>query len=153
MPLATQQSLNLEVHAPDEPLYAFMDRASLSRIINNLVGNAIKFTKTGGVVVEVAAGNGSGEETDSFIFRVRDTGIGIDPDFLPHVFDEFKQASGDIGSTHKGAGLGLSITKRLVELMGGSIEVESREGEGSVFTVTLPVSIEATELPEGLTPE
>jgi PAS domain S-box-containing protein len=148
MPLATQKSLNLEVRVPRDPLYAFIDRASLSRIVNNLVGNAIKYTEEGGVVVDIREAPPR-HGADAFILRVSDSGIGIDRDFLPFIFDEFRQASSAIGSTHNGAGLGLSITRRLVGMLGGTIEVDSEFGKGTVFTVTLPLS---TEIPAGETP-
>jgi len=71
---------------------------------------------------------------------VEDTGVGIDPLFLPHLFDAFRQESDGVGRTHEGAGLGLAITKRLADMMGGTIDVESEKGVGTRFTVVLPLT-------------
>ena len=72
------------------------------------------------------------------LLRVADTGIGIQPAFLPHLFSEFRQESTGLGRSYEGSGLGLAITDQIVRLMGGTIDVESTPGEGSVFAVTLP---------------
>ncbi|MEM1054857.1 MAG: ATP-binding protein [Bacteroidota bacterium] len=124
--MASDQGLTLRVHAPRTPVYATLDPTCINRIVHNLVGNAIKFTEAGGVDVIV--------EPEARLV-VRDTGIGIDPDFLPHLFDEFRQASQGEARSHEGSGLGLAITRRLVELMGGSIDVESELGQGTTFSV------------------
>jgi CheY-like chemotaxis protein len=102
--------------------------------LQNLIGNAIKFTDSGGVRVRVSA------EHPNIRVDVMDTGTGIDAAFLPHLFQEFKQESTGLARSHEGTGLGLTITKRLVDLMDGTIEVESTKGEGSCFTVRLPMS-------------
>ena len=111
------------------------DAARLRQVIFNLVGNAIKFTETGGVsiIVEPAA------QPDEIVIAVRDTGIGIAPEDQTRVFLEFEQA--DVGSTRKfdGIGLGLTISKRIVERMGGSIAIDSTPGQGSTFRVTVPL--------------
>ncbi len=102
----------------------------------NLAGNAIKFTETGGVGVIVEAGRGSGE----IVFEVRDTGIGIAPEQQARIFGEFEQADGGSARKFGGTGLGLAISRRIVERMGGRIEVESTPGQGSSFRaiVALP---------------
>ncbi|MEP0548581.1 MAG: ATP-binding protein [Rhodothermales bacterium] len=123
-------TLTLEHRTPD--VWAAADPGCLHRILNNLVGNAIKFTRTGGVTVEVDAEGGLA------VLRVRDTGIGVDEGFLPYLFENFKQESTGFDRSHEGTGLGLAITKQLVDLMGGAIEVESAKGAGSTFTVRLP---------------
>ena len=111
------------------------DAARLRQVIFNLVGNAIKFTETGGVSIIVEPGT----PADEIVIAVRDTGIGIAPEDQTRVFLEFEQA--DIGSTRKfdGIGLGLTISKRIVERMGGSIALESRPGQGSTFRVVVPL--------------
>ena len=124
--------VELRVEAPPSPVFAELDRSALHRVLNNLVGNALKFTEAGRVCVAVSAEDGR------VALRVRDTGIGIAPDFIPHLFDEFKQESSGLDRTHEGNGLGLAITKQLTELMGGTIAVESLQGVGSVFTVSFP---------------
>ncbi|HEX9950859.1 MAG TPA: ATP-binding protein, partial [Rubricoccaceae bacterium] len=108
------------------------DRPALARVLTNLVGNAIKFTERGTVAVEIWAEGGSAW------LRVSDTGVGIEASFLPRVFDDFEQESTGAARRFEGSGLGLTITRGLVELMGGSISVTSEKGVGSVFTVRLP---------------
>ena len=130
-PLA-REAVILEAIAPPEPVYVDLDPHCLHRIFNNLVGNAIKFTERGRINVEI-----DGDEASVYL-RVRDTGVGISKEFLPHIFDEFKQESTGISRSHEGNGLGLSITKQLTELMDGTIVVESIKGLGSIFTITFP---------------
>jgi two-component system sensor histidine kinase BarA len=114
------------------------DRTLLYRILNNLTQNAIKFTEEGTIEVETTA-------TDVGIrIVVRDTGVGIAPEFRPDLFEPFKQESEGWTREFEGTGLGLTLTKHMVELLEGSIEVESTKGEGSVFTVDLP---NMTEMP------
>lgn len=117
----------------DEPIAGDPDR--LQQVVWNLLSNAIKFTPKGGRV-EVRLEHG-----DTHIsLIVKDTGQGIKPDFLPYVFDRFRQADSTITRKHRGLGLGLAIVRHLVELHGGSVAVESPgEGQGSTFTITLPV--------------
>lgn len=132
-PAAEEKSLTFEVVGPKEgDVHASLDEAALHRILDNLMGNAIKFTDEGRVVVTV--------EPDAHEARIRveDTGIGIREDFQERLFEDFQQESTGLGRDHEGAGLGLAITRRLIELMDGTIEVESTKGEGSVFTVRFP---------------
>ena len=132
MPLARDKGISLETTATAPEIVAQIDRAAVDRILNNLVGNAIKFTDEGGVRVEVD------QAGDGVRVCVRDTGRGISEAFLPHLFDAFKQESDGLVRSHEGSGLGLAITQRLVELMNGRITVESTPGTGSLFTVWLP---------------
>ena len=132
-PLAYQKEIRLDFSAPPQPLFVFLDRRCLERILNNLVGNAIKFTEVGSVHVTAEY------EEDRVHIQVADTGIGIDDAFLPFLFDEFKQESSGLSRSHEGSGLGLSITYRLVELMDGTIEVRSQKEQGSTFTVSFPM--------------
>ncbi|GAA4858470.1 GAF domain-containing protein [Luteimonas vadosa] len=112
------------------------DPARLQQVIWNLLSNAIKFTPKGGSV-DVAL-----SRVDSQVeLRVSDSGIGIDPAFLPHVFDRFRQADASLSRAHGGLGLGLAIVRQLVELHGGSVSAESEgTGHGSTFVVRLPVA-------------
>lgn len=116
------------------------DPHRLQQIVWNLLSNAVKFTPKGGRV-EVRLQQGSGEaETLYAEIQVRDTGMGIRPDFLPFVFERFRQADGSIARSHGGLGLGLAIVRHLVELHGGTVSVESAgEGQGATFTVKLPL--------------
>ncbi|MBI1183478.1 response regulator [bacterium] len=117
---------------PSVPQYLKGDPFRLNQILVNLVGNAIKFTAEGAVSLFVTT------YADEICFEVTDTGIGIAPDKLQHIFENFTQAQGNITRKFGGTGLGLAITKRLVEMMKGQIEVQSTEGEGSTFLVSLP---------------
>ncbi len=146
-PIAEQKGLDLAVNITASNAYAEVDTACVNRITNNLVGNAIKFTDEGRVTVEVGA-------TDPSVFlRVEDTGIGIDEDFLEHLFDEFHQESSGLQRSHEGSGLGLAITKRLVDLLGGSIDVESEKEVGSAFTVYFPRAISPEKLSRSASPD
>src|SRR5690606_5342116 len=98
----------------------------------NLLTNAIKFTEAGYVHVIVDA------DAESVFIHVQDTGVGISEEFLPQLFEEFKQESSGLGRSHEGSGLGLAISRRLVDLMGGTLQATSRKGAGSEFTITLP---------------
>ncbi|HLZ08719.1 MAG TPA: PAS domain-containing sensor histidine kinase, partial [Chloroflexota bacterium] len=133
LPLARQKSLGFEVELPHEPVVLRADRIKLARILGNLIGNAIKFTESGEVRVG-ANRNGDG----SLHLFVSDTGIGIAAEHLAHIFDEFFQLRNPERDRAKGSGLGLTICKRLVEAMGGKLDVQSTPNRGSRFTVTLP---------------
>jgi signal transduction histidine kinase len=130
-PLAHAQGLGLVVHAPPSGLVAYADRSALQRVLTNLVSNAVKFTDVGRITLSADA------DEEHVRLRVRDTGRGIGPAFLPKLFEEFRQESDGLTRSHEGSGLGLAITRHLVQLMDGSISVESLLGKGSVFTVTL----------------
>jgi signal transduction histidine kinase len=112
------------------------DRLKLKQILINLMGNGLKFTRQGGVTVTGSTGSDEGHVRLS----VRDTGIGIKEEDIPHLFQEFKQLDGSSTREFGGTGLGLAITRKLLKLLGGSIRVESEPGRGSVFTITLPLS-------------
>ena len=133
LPLARQKGLSLEVILPADPIVLRTDRIKLGRIVGNLIGNAIKFTEHGGVKVG-AHRNGDG----TVVVSVSDTGVGIAPEHLTHIFDEFFQLRNPERDRTKGSGLGLTICKRLVDAMGGKLDVHSQPTAGSTFTVTLP---------------
>jgi PAS domain S-box-containing protein len=125
-------SLRLEID-PDLPLTMYADPTRLEQILVNLLSNAVKFTSRGAVTLRARAGRGI------IILAVEDTGIGISPEQLEALFQPFSQVDATIARRFGGTGLGLVITRRLCQLMGGSVEVESRHGEGSIFTATLPL--------------
>jgi len=123
--------LTVEVDVPDDCMLQ-TDRTLLYRILNNLVQNAVKFTDEGTIGIEAET------ISEGVQLLVWDDGVGIAPEFRPHLFDPFKQESEGVARKYEGAGLGLSLTKRMVDILGGTIEVESTKGQGSAFTVELP---------------
>jgi PAS domain S-box-containing protein len=128
MPLVEEKGLECSVHSGG-PVRILADRAALHRIVVNIVANAAKFTPSGSVEVAV--------ESDSHrvMLHVKDTGIGIDPEFLQNIFSPFRQASRGLDREHEGNGLGLTIAKRLLDLMGGRIRIESDPGQGTCVTL------------------
>lgn len=118
----------------------YVDRQLWEKIVFNLLSNAFKYTLEGSITVELYSTN------DSVILHVKDTGVGIPSKELPHMFDRFHRAKNVVGRTYEGTGIGLSLTKELVLMHGGTISVDSTEGEGSVFTVVIPVG--KNHLPE-----
>jgi signal transduction histidine kinase len=132
--LAEQKSLRLITQVdPSLPEFILSDSSRLQQVLVNLVGNAIKFTDYGEVQVWCKLLG------DEWQITVRDTGIGIPDERLPDIFEPFRRGSDYATRNHQGAGLGLSIVKKLVTLMDGRIEVQSTVGQGTVFTVTLPL--------------
>ncbi len=137
---AQRRGVALELSVPaDAEVELVGDEARLQQVVANLVANAIKFTPAGGRIdVEVRSAAGGGDGAPATI-RVRDTGEGIEPAFLPHVFERFRQADPSTRRTHAGLGLGLSIAQHLVEAHGGRIRAESDgAGKGATFVVELP---------------
>ncbi|WP_337269050.1 response regulator [Oryzifoliimicrobium ureilyticus] len=136
---AVEKNLQLLVRAaPDLPSAVIGDAGRFRQILTNLVGNAIKFTEHGHVLIDLAFVQGAGSEI-MLVLRVEDTGIGIASDRLSIIFEKFSQADTSAVRRHEGTGLGLAITAGLVELFEGYIEVSSEVGEGSVFTAHLPL--------------
>src|SRR5207248_1468454 len=133
-PAAEAKGLALQIkHDPSAGLVSG-DEARLQQVVWNLLSNAVKFTSQGGSV-EVSLGRADGLTE----VVVRDTGIGIAPEFLPHVFERFRQAESPLTRSHRGLGLGLAIVRHLVELHGGSVSAESPgENQGATFTIRLP---------------
>jgi PAS domain S-box-containing protein len=133
--LAHKKGLGFTVFIdPNLPQKLYGDDRRLRQILINLVGNAIKFTKTGEVRVRLLS-----PASEHWIMQVTDTGMGIPKEAQASIFDPFQQADNAITKENPGIGLGLSITKQLVELMGGRIALESQVGEGSTFNVLLPI--------------
>ncbi|MEM9664792.1 MAG: PAS domain-containing sensor histidine kinase [Bacteroidota bacterium] len=131
--MADEKGLYIRAHLPEEHVYAQLDYEILERVLTNLIDNSIKFTEEGGIEVKLR------QEQDELLLELSDTGIGIDEEFLPHLFSPFQQESTGLARTHQGNGLGLAVTKRLVELMGGQVRVASKKGQGSTFSLVLPL--------------
>lgn len=140
---AEQKGIELVCHVDaDVPAHVVADPQYLRQILNNLAGNAIKFTSEGEVVIEVTMAAGAGAPEHALLLvSVTDTGMGIAADRQDLIFERFVQADSTIARQFGGTGLGLTITKQLVELMGGDIRVESTPGAGSRFWFTLPVRL------------
>jgi PAS domain S-box-containing protein len=135
---------------PDSPAAIVADSTRLRQILVNLLTNAVKFTEQGEVVltVESQAAGGSADDEYRLHFVVRDTGIGIPADRLEHVFESFSQVDASTTRGYGGTGLGLAISKRLCEMMGGEMWVESEPGSGSAFHFTLPAKGAPSPEPE-----
>jgi len=141
-PAALEKNLVLELHWMGEaPKHIISDESRLRQITNNLIGNAVKFTASGRIDVIVQSRSINEDMTELCLF-VRDTGVGIESDDLGRIFTRFEQVDNRLSSGTTGTGLGLSITRGLVEGMGGRVHVQSVVGEGTVFTVQLPVRVE-----------
>ncbi len=132
--LARQKGIGYHLRVPEPLPFAFSDPLRVRQVVINLLSNAIKFTQRGEVEAElIPAENGMCR------FLVHDTGVGIDPSALDLIFERFRQVDGSMSRLVGGAGLGLSIVRQIVTLLGGTIEVTSRPDRGSTFTVTLPL--------------
>jgi PAS domain S-box-containing protein len=141
------EAKNLDFHSSisdSMPISIFGDSQRLKQILVNLISNAIKFTETGGIKVEISIAPSQTE----WMMRVTDTGPGISQESLNTIFEPFKQLADAHKSLRKGYGLGLSITRQLIRLMGGNISLESTIGTGTTFTVLLPLITEAEPINE-----
>lgn len=137
-PIARTKGVSLETSvAADVPL-VISDWAQMEKILVNLLSNAVKFTDSGGHVWLTVRFD---EPKSSLVFAVSDDGIGIEAERLDGIFDRFVQADASISRKYRGSGLGLSLVKKTAEALGGSVRVESELGQGSTFTVTLPVEV------------
>ena len=131
--IATSKGLRLLNELPVEPLLAEGDGLRVRQVLLNLLGNGVKFTDHGAVIVR-----GSHRENQMVRLEVLDTGVGVAPDAVPHIFEPFRQADGSTTRSHGGTGLGLAISRQLVELMGGTIGHARRPEGGSTFWFDLP---------------
>lgn len=143
-PAAVDRNSILTLHWPDDvPHRIISDESRLRQIANNLIGNAVKFTRDGRIDVMLQARNMPSKTglTEICLF-VRDTGVGISPEDIGRVFNRFEQVDNRLSSATPGTGLGLAITQNLVEKLGGLIHVQSQLGEGTIFTVQMPVRLD-----------
>jgi two-component system, sensor histidine kinase and response regulator len=135
--LALKKGIYLKANYNDDNLIILLDKRFLRSVLNNLIGNAIKFTNKGGVTIDIAL-NRETAATELYL-KISDTGIGIPESSRKVIFDSFRQASEGFNRQYEGTGLGLTITKKYVELMNGTIDVESEVGKGTDFIVMIPV--------------
>ena len=137
LPLALQKGLSMHVAVdPTLPSVLFGDRGRIEQILSNLVINAIKYTQNGTIEI-----NARSDGDTHWLLQVKDSGIGILDENLDFIFEPFRQADETVGRKFGGVGLGLAIVKQLVMAMNGEVHVESKIGQGSTFTVTLPLNI------------
>jgi PAS domain S-box-containing protein len=132
LPRAEETGVDCRVEANGRPIRARADKGGVQIVLRNLVSNAIKYTKEGEVVVRTYRND------TAAVLEVEDTGIGMNPEAAEDLFKPFRQASEGLGRKYEGTGVGLAVTKKAVDQMGGSIEVETEKGEGSRFRVLLP---------------
>lgn len=125
-----------------EARYVLADALRIREVLVNILGNAVKFTPDGGTITfEASYLPGADEQHILARYRIADTGVGMSEEFVGHIFDEFSQEESSARTQYKGTGLGMAITKRYVDLMGGTIHVESQKGLGSTFVVELPLEL------------
>jgi signal transduction histidine kinase len=136
-PVLTNPDVNLVFEQPEDIPKLFTDDRKLSQILRNFISNALKFTPRGEVRVSAQLA-----EPGRVTFSVADTGIGIAADFHESIFEDFSQVQSPLQKRLRGTGLGLSLSKKLAELLGGSVRLQSAPGKGSVFSVTIPVQWE-----------
>ena len=140
-PLIVQHRHALDVLLPNGPIWLYADAARLEQVVVNLLTNAAKYTDDGGrIELRVQ------REGDTAVLRVSDSGIGIAPDLLPHIFDLFTQAERSLDRSQGGLGVGLCLVQRLVELHGGTVEAHSTLGHGSEFVVRLPAMLNSLSI-------
>ena len=131
---AKLELLHLDYEGSEKPVHCLLDAQLLHSILNNLIGNSLKFTPSGGhIVVSVE------QEADQGIIRVRDTGAGMTQEQVKKIFDPYQQVSEEKQKRRVGTGLGLSIVSQFTELMSGTVDVESKKGEGTTFTLNFPL--------------
>lgn len=134
-PLIEQRFHELTVSVPPDPIWLHADVARLEQVLANLLTNAAKYTSEGGHIWVTVQ-----QEADECVLRVRDTGAGISPELLPHIFDLFTQAERSLDRSQGGLGIGLALVQRLTQLHGGAVDAESEPGQGSEFIVRLPIA-------------
>ena len=137
------RDLNLYVSREElKTPYVMADELRIREVLLNIISNAVKFTKDGGTISFVAENCPGNDEHHVIVrYRISDTGIGMSEEFQSRIFDEFTQENDGARTSYKGTGLGMAIAKKYVDLMGGKIEVSSRQGVGSTFTVEIPLRI------------
>ena len=141
-PILSSDSVLLAFEEPVDVTKVFTDDKKLSQILRNFISNALKFTPQGEVRVTARKTDG-----DWVTFAVADTGIGIAPEYLASIFQDFVQLDAPIQKRLRGTGLGLSLSRKLAMVLGGRVEAQSELGKGSTFSVTIPIELRSTESP------
>ena len=147
---ATSDEKDLEIVfliAPDVPRHLFGDPGRIKQVLLNLLRNAVKFTEQGEIVLEIMRAAESSDGSAQLRFSVRDTGIGIPAHQLEQIFEAFAQSDRSTTRSYGGTGLGLTISRRLVRMMGGELHVESTPGRGSAFHFTIPLGVRTPKIP------
>ncbi len=134
---AIQKNLQYNINTKEENIYSKLDEHFFPRVIHNLIDNAIKYTEKGSVTVEIGIEPQS--DNKKFYVKIIDTGIGIPDDKINVIWDAFRQGSEGLSRCYEGTGLGLTISKKIIQLLHGEIEVESEVGKGTVFTIKFPI--------------
>ncbi len=139
---ANSKNLSLTLKSKYEEFIILSNQQSLYSILSNLINNAIKFTLKGGITIEldiIAEDDQLFNNKKWVVLKVHDTGIGIEEKYFTTIFEEFRQVSEGINRNFEGSGLGLTLTKKYVQVMGGEINVESEIDKGTTFTIKLPI--------------
>lgn len=139
-PVLTNPAVSLVFEEPRDIPTLYTDDGKLSQILRNFISNALKFTPKGEVRVSARL-----EGPERVTFSVADSGIGIAPEFQPTIFQDFSQVHSQLQKRLRGTGLGLSLSKKLAEIIGGSVQLESEAGKGSIFSVTIPIQVEGAK--------
>jgi signal transduction histidine kinase len=136
---AEDKKLSFNFETQEIKLNAYVDEGLFVSIIANLLNNAIKYTLKGSITINAR------EEDDQAVIEIKDTGIGVDEDLQEIIFEPFRQASEGFSRKYEGSGLGLSLVKKYVDIMNGTIALQSKPGVGSTFTLRLPINKNAAE--------
>ena len=136
-PLVEKNKNKFIIKCKTEKLELKNDQTKLRQILFNMLSNAAKFTKEGTITLQIKP-----EKKDNLRFEVIDTGIGMSEEQIGNVFEEFTQAKSSISKDYGGTGLGLPISKKMTEMMGGKMDVKSKEGRGTTFSIIIPISVE-----------
>ncbi|MCK5170750.1 MAG: response regulator, partial [Bacteroidales bacterium] len=131
--LAENKGISINLNLVDNLPKVETDELKINQVLLNIISNAVKFTEKGSVNISAR------QEKEYIYIDVTDTGIGVSEKMLPHIFDEFRQADGSSSRQYEGTGLGLAIANKLIKVLGGNISVKSKLGEGSIFTIIVPV--------------
>jgi CheY-like chemotaxis protein len=140
-PFAESKGLSITAEISNDNIILHSDERLLREILNNLINNAIKFTENGVIFL-----SGTSDESNNLVIKIKDTGIGIPQNKHELIFQEFRQESEGLSRNFEGTGLGLTLTKRYVEILGGSISIESEVGIGTLFSIGIPDNVKVDNI-------